>query len=112
MSLKTGTDSPTDSLIHLLTHSLTHSFIHSGVSLLLSIVGIVIAMFGANFDDGEYSINDLAGLFKREVVIICTALFITIIITGRFYSNHEPSFSSSTMGIIYIAFVSSLLSGM
>ena len=68
-------------------------------------------MFGANFDDGEYSVTALADLFKREAAILCTALFITIIVTGRFYSNHEPSFSSSTAGIIYIAFVSSLLSG-
>lgn len=85
--------------------------VKTGVSLLLSIVGIVIAMFGANFDDGEYSVTALADLFKREAAILCTALFITIIVTGRFYSNYESSFSSSTAGIIYIAFVSSLLSG-
>jgi len=83
----------------------------TGVALCIISIGIVIASFGSNTVDGEYSLHDLWEHFMRKTSIIVSASLVAALITFREILRNSSGGLTGTRGLMYMAAAAGLFAG-
>lgn len=73
--------------------------------------GIVLATFGANTVDGEYSLKDLLKLYERAVSIIATASMAALLLTVREIARTSSVSFSDTKGLAFFSIAAGMFAG-
>lgn len=80
-------------------------------SIIVTSGGMVLATWGANTTDGQYSLHDLWELFMtQESIIVSASLFAAIIGMREFLKSSMGSFASPA-GLVYVSLSAGLFAG-